>query len=161
VKVLPLINRELTSHEYGNREKLFDVLMLPIVPVFYGDPEVLNITTTPSFIKASDFTSPSALASYLLYLDSHPMEYDKYFAWRHAKRPFTEEYLELAKYIPGPTERKHNIYKPQIWESQRKSNCCRLCDLAYLKRLEDKKDESRLVKPLYKHSFIRKRYFGA
>ena len=130
-------DKELTN----NSEKLFDTLLLPLIPVYYGDPTVPNITKTPSFIKASDFLNPHALAKHLLYLDSHPAEYAKYHAWRTDVHSFTESYLNEVKNLPGPTERKlHQL--GATWTSDRKAMCCRLCNEDYLRqRIRERKGQ--------------------
>lgn len=59
-------------------EKLYDRLRYGPIPVYYGAPDVMNITKKISFINANNFKSPEALAKYLLFLDGHPKEYMKY-----------------------------------------------------------------------------------
>ena len=111
-------------------EKLFTALLLPLVPVFYGSPHTPNITTTPSFIRASDFATPAQLAAYLAYLDDHPAEYAKYSRWRskgNLPNAFTQEYLRALQYRSvGPREVKLHRYV------DRTAQCCRLCDEKYL-----------------------------
>jgi hypothetical protein len=128
-------------------EKLFTSLLLPLIPVYYGTLDVQNITTTPSFIKASDFKTPKALAEYLLFLDANPSEYDKYHLWRKAERPFTEEYMQtLQNRVAGPREiLMHDKALPNFgwWLKARTAQCCRLCDRNFVeKAARSKKPES-------------------
>jgi hypothetical protein len=103
--------------------------------VYYGDPDVPNITTTPSFIKVSDYSSTRSLADHLRFLDANPDEYARYQAWRKSKTPFTREYLnDLAENYPGPAEVAMNIAHVSRFLSNRKAVCCRLCDEAFLFR---------------------------
>ena len=111
-------------------EKLFTGLLLPSVPVFYGSERTPNITTTPSFIRASDFSTPAQLAAYLVYLDENPTEYAKYSRWRskgNLGKAFTKDYLHASQYrAAGPKETQLHDY------SARTAQCCRLCDENYL-----------------------------
>ena len=113
-------------------EKLWTTLVLPVVPVFYGARNVMNITKTPSFIRAADFASPKELAEYLLFLDANPKEYMRYHAWRKDPSSFTPEFLEVMKHrVPGPLELQE--YRKRGYEKfPRTASCCRLCDPEYV-----------------------------
>jgi len=66
-------------------EKFFRVLRdFNTVPVVLGPrkEDYLAVAPPNSFIHVSDFSSPTDLAKYLLYLDSNPSEYLKYLAWK-------------------------------------------------------------------------------
>jgi len=117
-------------------EKLVHTLSLGPVPVYLGAPDVYNITVTPSFINVKDFASPKALADYLVHLADHPDEYNAYHAWRTSPAHFTEEYLRMvADKLPSPEERKiHEDFMGHEHLSERRSLCCRLCNLDFLRR---------------------------
>jgi hypothetical protein len=64
-------------------EKLPQAILAGAVPVYMGAPNVAEYYPGPqSVINVADYKSPKALAEYLLYLDSHDEEYQKYFAWK-------------------------------------------------------------------------------
>jgi len=142
---------ENTIQEGYVSEKLLEILALPILPVYYGAPNVPNITKTPSFIKASDFRSPSRLADYLLHLDANPQEYNKYHAWRKEVNPFDDYYLNLLKTrIAGPLEveaykdvsmKENNNDELNYQYRQRRAQCCRLCDAEFLKTARENRGD--------------------
>jgi len=113
-------------------EKLTSVLMMNVVPVYYGTPDAPNITKTPSYIRASDFATPVALAEYLLFLDKNPSEYKKYHAWRTDPSEFDAEYLTtVERRVPGPEELEPHLHFKHY---PRTTACCRLCDENFVKR---------------------------
>ena len=114
--------------------------MLPLIPIYYGDPDVKNITITPSFIKVLDYPNIKSLASHILFLDRHPEEYAKYHEWRSKPELFTKEYLDdMALNFPGPEEVRQNLYFPSKILSPRRAIACRLCDETFLrKRMENR-----------------------
>jgi hypothetical protein len=117
-------------------EKFYSIHLLPLIPVYYGNPSVPNITSLPSFIKVSEFRNPKLLAEYLLYLDANDAEYQKYFQWRKHPELLNKQYLDIMqKRVPGPAEYlNHQIHKDgKLWMSVRRSVCCRLCDERYLR----------------------------
>ena len=120
-------------------EKLFWVLTIPVVPVYYGAPNVPNITTVPSFVNAVDFRNPEQLATYLLYLDEHPEEYNKYHQWRDKNgKYFTEDYLDAVRFkLPGPDESLQFPREKFGVFSSRTSQCCRLCDSRFVQWAAD------------------------
>ena len=126
-------------------EKLLETMSIPVLPVYYGDPIVPNITLTPSFIKVRDFATPYKLAEYLLYLDANPDEYNKYHAWRKMKAPFDKKFLKfMSEKIAGPLEvepyagllLRDSGSELNLQFAQRRAQCCRLCDEDYLKSLK-------------------------
>lgn len=130
------------------------------MPVFYGTSNVTNITTIPSFIKASDFRRPQELAKYLLYLEENPDEYAKYKLWRQAKQPFTTDYLGyLARNAPGPMETVH--YK-NFKRRQRTAACCRLCNTEFVKTavLERRNMKEARYSHKLRKTEIERLYFG-
>ena len=149
-------------------EKLIEILSLPVIPVYYGDPIVLNITSTPSFIKALDFATPEKLGEYLLYLDANADEYNKYQAWRTSETPFAEDYLRLLRdKVAGPLEleqylnvdlRKYSNGKLDAYRAvQRRAQCCRLCDENQVR--EAKANRTRVVPHSWNEHTINKRFF--
>jgi len=132
-------------------EKLTSVLMMNVVPVYYGTPDAPNITKTPSYIRASDFKTPAALAEYLLYLDKNPDEYMKYHAWRTDPSQFDDEYLwTIENKVPGPYELQAHIKFPHI---PRTTACCRLCDENFVKTARARRDAEKDVVVGTKWSF--------
>ena len=123
-------------------EKLFSMLSYGPVPVYFGAPNVMEltdgITTTPSFINAMNFSSPGALAKHLLWLADNPAEYEKYHEWRRrGPNALTPKYLDLAaRLVPGPDELAATV-KTLGKEAfaTRRAACCRLCDLEFMRSL--------------------------
>ena len=65
-------------------EKLYYSLWQDIVPITYAWINDSNLAPPHSYINALDFKSVKTLADYLLYLDSHEDEYEKYFEWKRS-----------------------------------------------------------------------------
>lgn len=63
-------------------EKLWRPLEYAMVPVVYGAPTLINILPFDSYIDATTFSSPAALAAHLLHLATHPAEYLRHLQWR-------------------------------------------------------------------------------
>jgi hypothetical protein len=140
-------------------EKLFTVLNMPLLPVYFGALNVPNITTIPSFIKAADFKSVRALAEYLLYLDSNPEAYARYHLWRTDTSLFTEEYLETIKRkFPSQTELKpyFRLGKGAI----RTSGCCRLCNLEFMDEQIARRTDADLIQHTLSQVQINNEFFG-
>lgn len=134
--------------------------MLPVVPVYYGDPGATNITTTPSYIKASDFRNPVALAHYLLQLDRNPEEYERYHEWRKHPEPFQMEYLRKVSKIPGPREvLAANEGKNNLW-GIRKAMCCRLCNEPFLREQMAARTHADVVTARFREPEIAHRFYG-
>jgi len=75
-------------------EKFFDPLMVGTVPVYLGAPNVEQFAPGDHcYINSADFSSPEALAAYLLHLQDHAPEYAAYLAWK--ERPFRPAFLAL------------------------------------------------------------------
>lgn len=70
-------------HDYIT-EKFWRPLVAGSVPVVLGSPTIRNWApdVNYSLIVAEDFASPRELAEYLLYLDSHDEEYEKYLEFK-------------------------------------------------------------------------------
>jgi len=140
---------------------------MPVIPIYYGDPQVMNITTSPSFIRVMDFESPKSLAHYLLYLDSHPDEYAKYHTWRLNPASISKDYLKsLQKDVPGPKEILVNLdHRNSLYHSPRRAVCCRLCNAEYVHdKIEERKrklsrGELILVHQAWDHEKIRQQFY--
>jgi hypothetical protein len=76
-------------------EKFFDPLVVGSVPVYLGAPNVESYAPGDHcFINTSAFSSPRALAEYLLTLAADPLAYDVYLDWKQKPfRPAFEHYL--------------------------------------------------------------------
>jgi len=75
-------------------EKLFHAFRAGTLPVYMGAPNVDDFCpSNHSIIKVTDFKSPAHLAEYLLFLDKHEEEYNKYFAWKH--EGFSDSFKKL------------------------------------------------------------------
>jgi len=122
-------------------EKLYSSLTWGPIPVYLGNPMIMNITKTPSFINVHDFRSPKALSDYLIFLSKNPEEYNKYHEWRRSPDQFTDEYLKLvAEQLPGPEELEvHEKFLGHKHLAQRRALCCRLCNLDFVaKRIKER-----------------------
>lgn len=139
-------------------EKLFTVLNMNLLPVYLGGEHVLNITNTPSYIHVFDFRSPKDLAMYLLYLESNPVEYNKYHEWRKSPNSFHDQYLNIVKdQFPGQIEastfKKHQ-------HGVRLVACCRLCNLNFLDHQIAKRTDDDLVRPRVDENRINKHLYS-
>ncbi|KAH9261615.1 hypothetical protein BASA81_000271 [Batrachochytrium salamandrivorans] len=114
-------------------EKLFFPLSQDVIPVYFGALDAPNITTTRSYIKASDFPTPELLAEYLVYLDNHPEKYHEYFAWKlRDEDVFETAYLKtLAKQWIGARERAETREVKKHF-ADRTAACCRLCNREFM-----------------------------
>jgi len=151
---------ENTVQEGYVTEKLFFILNIPVVPVYYGANNVPNITTTPSYIKVSDFSAPAKLAAYLMYLDTNHAEYDKYHEWRKSSRSFELEYLKILQdKVAGPEEKL--VYKDAGFKRYpRTAQCCRLCDENYVKHARATRKLPKSLVITARKSQIVDRFFG-
>lgn len=77
-------------------EKFYNALRFGMVPVVFGYGDYAKVTPKSSYIDARSFESPKKLADYLLFLDSHPEEYLKYFEWRKSYMVNDVYYFEDA-----------------------------------------------------------------
>lgn len=64
-------------------EKLFNVMTRFIIPIVYGGANYSHFVPPHSVIDANGFGSVKKLAEYLIYLDTHPEDYVKYFWWHN------------------------------------------------------------------------------
>jgi hypothetical protein len=88
-------------------EKFWDPLRVGSVPVYLGAPNVDEIAPADDcYIDVRRYRNPRQVAQYLLWLDAHPDEYEKYLAWK--QRGFRQQFLDLI-------------------ERLRPSSVCRLC----------------------------------
>jgi hypothetical protein len=85
-----------------------------------------------SFIDATKFSSPKALATYLLYLQKHPVEYLKYFEYRTRPEPsgLRPMYDVLANFEVGPRLKRKVMCRlcsclcdPRCMEKRKSSEC--------------------------------------
>ena len=131
-----------------------------IVPVYMGAPNVPNITTVPSFINVMDFRTPKELAKYLLYLEKHPDEYNKYNAWRTNPNLFDRNYLRIVqRQMPGQEEMQP--YKEsKVDHFPRRAACCRLCDEAFVLASKAARTEKDLVHAKWTADKINHHLFG-
>jgi hypothetical protein len=142
-------------------EKLFTVLnMGGIIPVYYGAPDVPNITVTPSYINAMDFSSPKALGQYLLFLEKNPSEYEKYHIWRSSPKYFHPEYLRLVqRQMPGQEELLK--YRERGFDKfPRRAACCRLCDLDFVQNSQQRRQLTDLPHAKWNIDQINHHVFG-
>jgi alpha-1,3-fucosyltransferase 10 len=66
-------------------EKFFDPLLVGVVPVYRGAPNVADFAPGKRcFINTEDFASVPALVAYLKYLIADEREYEAYLKWREA-----------------------------------------------------------------------------
>ena len=133
-------------------EKLYWILSMGIVPVYYGDPRLFNISQPeyPLFINAFDFRGPHELAKHLLRVGESAEEYGRYTRWRSAPAEdvFTEEFLDLvARKVPGPREMQ--LYADAVAEEGlsptnaiRRALCCRLCSREFVREMADSPDHA-------------------
>ena len=143
-------------------------MSLPTLPVYYGDPLVPNITSTPSFVRASDFATPEDLAKYLIYLSETPEEYNKYHAWRKKKNPFDDYFLQFMRdKIAGPIEvekymnltmQDSDNHELNLQFAQRRAQCCRLCDAEFVEQL--RKTRNTMVEDSWTPERIDKEFFA-
>eukprot|EP00761_Pharyngomonas_kirbyi_P012338 gb/GECH01012365.1/.p1 GENE.gb/GECH01012365.1/~~gb/GECH01012365.1/.p1 ORF type:complete len:439 (+),score=90.72 gb/GECH01012365.1/:1-1317(+) len=65
-------------------EKLFQPLVAGSVPIYMGAPDVDRFVPSPnSYLDTKDFSSPRALADFILELDSDNTKYQKYLEWKY------------------------------------------------------------------------------
>lgn len=77
-------------------EKIFNVLEAGAIPVYMGAPNIYDYwPIKSSIINANDFSSPEALAKFLVHVDSNATLYDSYFKWK--TEPLPDIVYEHAK----------------------------------------------------------------
>eukprot|EP00026_Physarum_polycephalum_P011464 Phypoly_transcript_11693.p1 GENE.Phypoly_transcript_11693~~Phypoly_transcript_11693.p1 ORF type:complete len:362 (-),score=45.45 Phypoly_transcript_11693:27-1112(-) len=80
-------------------EKFYQALEAGTVPIYMGAPNIDQFApSNHSIIKVADFDyNYEKLAEYLLYLDKHDDEYQKYLEWK--KHPLTGNFKKLQDYV--------------------------------------------------------------
>ncbi|XP_028407901.1 alpha-(1,3)-fucosyltransferase 11-like [Dendronephthya gigantea] len=82
--------------DYYMTEKIYSALSAGSVPVWLGTDKIDEVlkwgNLNKSVIKVKDFTSPKALAEYLLRLSQDEKEYNKYLKWKYEGFQFPKEY---------------------------------------------------------------------
>lgn len=63
-------------------EKSFNSLLYGQVPIIFGAPNIAEHLPAGSYINVNDFASVDDLISHLRVLDSDPVAYERYHAWR-------------------------------------------------------------------------------
>ena len=89
-------------------EKLWDKLASgKVVPVVLGGSNYSRLLPPNSFIDISNFTSPKALAKYLLKLDEDDSMYNSYFEWRrYYQISCANHECKLCEYLNKYTKKK-------------------------------------------------------
>jgi hypothetical protein len=150
---------ENTIQEGYITEKLFFVLNIPVVPIYYGALNAPNVTKVPSYIRVNDFATPKELAAYLMHLEDHPEEYMRYHAWRKDPNLFDPAFLRtLQTKSSGPEEQMR--HRKRFKRFPRTAQCCRLCDESYVKFAASTRDESKALVTTMGRTEIDNRYFG-
>ena len=80
-------------------EKVWKVLLLRpgTVPVVLGGADYSLHLPPHSYIDVADFSSPRDLALYLLHLDRHEEEYQRYFWWREHYTTIRNNWAEVRQ----------------------------------------------------------------
>lgn len=77
-------------------EKFMEALGRDVVPVAFGGADYSQYAPPGSYIDALKFPSPKELAEYLHYLDSNPVEYNRYFDWKRGYKTSVFRYTFYA-----------------------------------------------------------------
>ena len=83
-------------------EKLFRALRSGVVPVVFGGAHYSKFAPPHSYINAQDFTSPKALAQYLITVSSNPKLYSHFFEWRRhfdVRSPKIDPWCQLCQML--------------------------------------------------------------
>lgn len=137
-------------------EKLLHVISMPVVPVYYGTAFTPNFTTTPSYIKVSDFSHPKHLADYLVFLDNNSDEYMKFHAWRFTNKLFRKDFVQqMQMKTPGPKELLPVRNTGPMYP--RTAACCRLCDESHIQWIM--KQKRHFIEPSWGSARIDKQFF--
>ena len=93
-KYLFVFGTENSMAEGYHTEKFYDPFVANSLLVYLGPrhadrygPSDVAAGEHPSFVDATLFDSPRALAEHLIFLSQHPKEYAKYFSWRQRAKP--------------------------------------------------------------------------
>ncbi|KAK4319012.1 hypothetical protein Pmani_010097 [Petrolisthes manimaculis] len=110
------------------KEKLYNLLFYPIVPVVMVAADYSTLMPPHSYINALQYT-PQQLALKLTHLAKHPQEYAKYLEWRKYYQPSTvggnRVFCDLCVRLHQPDFYKHNVIENfREWFVVR-SNCNR------------------------------------
>ena len=131
-----------------------------IIPVYLGAPNAPNVTRTPSYINAMHFSSPKELAQYLLHLEKHPEEYDRYNEWRDKPELFHPAYLKLVqRQMPGQEEMRP-LREKGVDHMARRAACCRLCDENFVREAAQRRTLDDLVHGTWSSTMINHRLFA-
>lgn len=152
-------------------EKLMVPLSIGALPVYYGAPDILNITLGKSFIKVLDFSSPKDLANYLLYLSNNETAYMNYHTWRQAgPEAFNPKYLEIMSNNNPPKKfvdelmsgrEKYEFKKNKKgYKPERRLSCCKLCSLAWVKLAASSGGSRKIVSKHWSSDFINQTVFS-
>ena len=88
-------------------EKIWNKLEINIVPVVLGQHDYHKTLPPNSYIDARNFSSPEALAKYLLQLDHDDKMYNSYFAWKaHYQVRYPDVDCLLCEYLHTQKETK-------------------------------------------------------
>ena len=117
-------------------EKLWRTFKAGSVPIYKGSPTVLDWTPgNQSLILATNFSSPKELAKYLLHLDEHDEEYDKYLSYK--KGVTNERLLDHMK------KRNYDInYETRTKPNMVDSFQCYVCDRMHERRKRIERGET-------------------
>ncbi|KAF2880052.1 hypothetical protein ILUMI_26121 [Ignelater luminosus] len=93
-------------------EKLFNVLLLNVVPIVYSAGINENVVPPKSIINIADFKNAGHLADYLKYLDDNVDEYVKYLEWKKDYSIRTERRIAACRLC----EKLHQPLKRSVYE---------------------------------------------
>lgn len=97
-------------HDYIT-EKFWRPLSIGSVPVVRGSPTIKDWAPRDSIIIAEEFKSPKELAEYLLYLDKHDDEYEKFLKYKTdgIGNERLSEAMESRAYVVNEIKGKNSI----------------------------------------------------
>jgi hypothetical protein len=95
-------------------EKYFQPLLLGSVPIYLGAPNIEDFTPGKNcHVNFNAFDSIKELAEFLIYLDSHEEEYNKYLAWKNM--PFHKTFSEKINATrEHPISRLHGLVHKKL-----------------------------------------------
>ena len=133
-------------------EKYFKILSSGCVPVYYGAPDVPQLTKSKSFINAANYKTPELLADYLAHLTRNLTAYAEYTRWRYERDPFNDWFkrylahnmysVEELKAAKGALRREGESAKSDFLVVRRAA-ACRLCNLPFLEALKSRNADSK------------------
>ena len=81
-------------------EKIYSALSAGSIPIWLGTDDIDEVlkwgNLNHSIIKVKDFTSPKALAEFLVKLSQNETEYNTYLKWKYHGFQFPKEYYDSA-----------------------------------------------------------------